>query len=123
MTSYPVNGYAVLLGLCAAVVCWGLLSPVHSLPAWSRTHDKLLHGFAFAVLAVLTYLWLPDAPVGGLWVAMVLAGLASEAAQNFTADRRFCWRDATANAVGAAVGLGGVHLGLVYSDRLAGWPG
>ncbi len=120
MIHFPFNGYAALLCLVAAIVCWGLLSPIHALPAWSRSHDKLLHGFAFAILAVLTHLWLPEAPVVALWTAIVLVGLAGEAAQHFTADRRFCWRDAVANAVGAAVGLGGVQWGLGHADWVAG---
>jgi hypothetical protein len=120
MSPLPVNGFAILLCLAAGVVCWGLLSPVHALPAWSRSHDKLLHGLAFAALAVLANLWLPDAPVAGLWVAMVLAGLAGEVAQHFTAERRFCWRDAVANAVGAAVGLGGVQWGGACSGGFVG---
>lgn len=119
MIHLPVNGFAILLCLVAAVVCWGLLSPVNALPAWSRTHDKLMHGCAFAILAALANLWLPQAHVVGLWGAIVLAGLAGEVAQHFTAERRFCWRDAVANAVGATAGLGGVQWGLAY----AGWPG
>lgn len=119
MMDFPVNGFALLLGLGAVVLCWGLLSPIHALPAWSRTHDKLLHACAFAILAVLANLWLPRAHVSGLWFALVLVGLAGEVAQHFTAHRRFCWRDAVANALGAAVGLVCVQWILGQSD----WSG
>lgn len=118
MSSLPVNVFAVLLGLSVCIICWGLLSPVHALPAWSRTHDKLLHGGAFAFLAVLANLWLPHAPVLGLWCGLVFIGLAGEVAQHFTVHRRFCWRDAVANALGAAVGLGGVQWVLTQTGWL-----
>lgn len=95
-----------LLCLGAAVVLWGLLSPVGRLPAWSHRHDKVLHALAFAILAVLCYLSWPGVHLVALWVLLVLAGLASEGLQQLTPQRRFCWRDATANAIGAAVGLG-----------------
>jgi hypothetical protein len=117
MSGYHINVFAVLLGLSACAICWGLLSPVHALPAWSRSHDKLLHVGAFAFLAVLANLWLPEAPVWGLWGMLVLAGLAGEVAQHFSVHRRFCWRDAVANAIGAAAGLGGVQWALT----LPGW--
>lgn len=100
----------VLLCLGAMVVLWGLLSPVKRLPAWSHKHDKLMHAMAFAVLAVLAYASWPGIHLVGLWLALSLAGLASEGLQHLTPERRFCWRDAAANAAGAAVGLG-----------LAGW--
>lgn len=115
MINLPVNGFAIMLCLAAILVFWGLLSPVHSLPPWSRSHDKLLHGVAFAVLAMLANLWMPEAQVFGLWSFIVVVGLVGEIAQHFTADRRFCWRDAVANAVGAAIGLSGVQWGLSQS--------
>ena len=99
-----------LLCLGALVVLWGLLSPVKRLPTWSHKHDKLLHAVAFAVLAALAYASWPGIHLVGLWLALSLAGLASEGLQQLTPERRFCWRDAAANAAGAAVGLG-----------LAGW--
>ena len=95
-----------LLCLGALVVLWGLLSPVKRLPTWSHKHDKLLHAVAFAVLAALAYASWPGIHLVGLWLALSLAGLASEGLQQLTPERRFCWRDAAANAAGAAVGLG-----------------
>jgi VanZ family protein len=105
MIALPISIYAILLGISACVVCWGLMCPVQSLPAWFRHHDKLLHALAFAGMAVLTTLWLPTVPSLFIWAALVLAGLGGEVAQNFTEQRKFCWRDAIANSVGAAVGL------------------
>ena len=107
MRALPLELYAVLLVIFGAAVCWGLLSPVERLPLWSRTHDKLLHGVAFAILAILASLSLPDTRSGVLWISLVTAGLAGEIAQHMTPHRQFCWRDAVANAVGATVGLVG----------------
>lgn len=116
MNSLPVEFFGILLLLAAGVVLWGLLSPVDALPLWSRTHDKLLHAIAFAILAVLTNLWLREASVGALWGALVLGGLAGEVAQHFSVHRQFCWRDALANAFGATVGLCGVQIFLGLID-------
>ena len=106
MNMFPGNMALGLLCLGAAVVLWGLLSPVQRLPTWSHKHDKLLHAVAFAVLAVLVHASWPSAHLGKLWLILVLAGFASEGLQQLTPSRRFCWRDAVANAVGSAVGLG-----------------
>lgn len=100
-----VNIFAVLLGLSVGLIGWGLMCPVQSLPAWCRNHDKVFHAIAFAGLAVLTSLWLPEVNFFMIWAALTLTGLGGEFAQNFTEQRKFCWRDALANAVGAAAGL------------------
>ena len=107
MSALAAEWYAVVLVICGGVVCWGLLSPVERLPLWSRTHDKLMHGVAFAILAILASLSLPDTRSGVLWISLVAVGLAGEIAQHMTPHRQFCWRDAVANAVGAAFGLAG----------------
>lgn len=106
MRLLPPQVSLALLCLCTVVVLWGLLSPIQRLPAWSHRHDKLLHAAAFALLAVLAYASWPGISVLGLWCVLVLAGLASEGLQQLTAERCFCWRDAAANAIGAAIGLG-----------------
>ena len=106
MTHFLPTLALVLLAVTAAVVLWGLLSPVQSLPVWSHKRDKLLHAIAFAVFAVLASLSWPGVHRIGLWLLLVLAGLVSEGLPHLTPDRRFCWRDATANAIGAALGLG-----------------
>lgn len=116
MTSLPVEIFGILLLFVALVVLWGLLSPVDVLPLWSRTHDKLLHGVAFAILAVLANLWQREAHVGVLWAALVVGGVAGEVAQHFSAYRQFCWRDAVANALGVTVGLSGVQCFLGFID-------
>jgi VanZ family protein len=105
MNTESLNIFFVLLGFGVGLVGWGLLCPVQSLPECFRNHDKILHAVAFAGLAVLTSLWLPEANMFNIWVALTLAGLAGEVAQNFTGQRKFCWRDALANGVGAAAGL------------------
>ena len=105
MNTESVNIFAVLLGISAGLIGWGLVCPVRSLPTWCRDHDKFFHAIAFAGLAVLTSLWPPEANTFMIWVAVTLAGLGGEVAQKFTEQRRFCWRDALANAVGAAAGL------------------
>jgi VanZ family protein len=105
MSTESVNIFAVLLGISAGLIGWGLVCPVQSLPAWCRDHDKVFHAIAFAGLAVLTSLWLPEANTFSIWAVLTLTGLGGEVAQNFTEQRKFCWRDALANAVGAAAGL------------------
>jgi len=105
MSIFSVNIFAVLLAISAGVVCWGLMCPLQSLPGWCRSHDKFFHALAFAGLAMLTSLWLPQAPSLFIWAVLALAGLGGEVAQDFTDQRRFCWRDAMANAGGAAAGL------------------
>lgn len=109
MSGIALSPAAWFFALCAVVLVigWGMLSPVERLPLWSRTHDKLMHGAAFALLAVLASLSLPQAHALTLWVALVVAGIGGEVAQHLSPHRQFCWRDAAANAVGAAVGLGG----------------
>lgn len=107
MTGMTLSQLAqLLLGTVVVAVLWGLLSPIRNLPAWSLRHDKLLHMAGFAVLGLLSCASWPSVDMLALWILLVLAGIASEGLQHFTADRRFCWRDAVANAAGAAVGIG-----------------
>lgn len=115
MTQLVPSIALALLGVGVVVVLWGLLSPVRSLPAWSHRHDKLLHALAFAVFAVLASLGWPEVSPWALWLALTLAGLAGEGLQHLTPDRRFCWRDAVANAMGAALGIGLVTVAPVIS--------
>ncbi len=110
MTDFLPNLPLILLVMGAAVVLWGLLSPVQRLPAWSHKHDKLLHALAFAAFAILASLSWPNFHHMGLWLLLVLIGLASEGLQQLTPERKFCWRDAIANAIGAALGLGLINL-------------
>lgn len=94
-----------LLCIGSVVVLWGLLSPVQNLPVWSRRHDKLLHVFAFAVLAILACLSWPDMSRQKMWILLTGLGLVSECLQQLTPSRRFCWIDSAANATGAASGI------------------
>lgn len=105
MIHVPSDVFGVILLFSSLLVLWGLLSPVEILPLWIRTHDKWMHVMAFGVLAVLTKLWLQDAHVGAIWLALVVAGLLGEVAQHFSVHRQFCWRDALANVLGVTAGL------------------
>lgn len=67
-------------------------------------HDKLEHGFAYALLMV----WFAGfcrrglyAPIGGVLIAL---GLVLEVAQGFTRTRAFDWNDLLADSVGVLVG-------------------
>lgn len=96
---------AVLLSLATIGLFWGLLSPVHCLPLWAHRHDKLWHAVAFAILALLARGCWPGVAAWQLWMALSVVGLVGEGLQHFTVHRRFCWRDALFNALGAAVVL------------------
>mgnify|MGYP003382424914 CR=1 FL=1 len=116
MIQVPPEVFGILLLLCALLVLWGLLSPVDVLPNWIRAHDKWMHAVAFGGLAGLTNLWLQDANVGAIWLALVVAGLLGEVAQHFSVHRRFCWRDALANTLGVTAGLTIIQWLLSLSD-------
>ena len=105
MIHVPSDVFGIILLFSSLLVLWGLLSPVEILPLWIRTHDKWMHVMAFGGLAVLTNLWLQDAHVGVIWLALVVAGLLGEVAQHFSVHRHFCWRDALANVLGVTAGL------------------
>lgn len=106
MNAVPASIALLFLSIGSVVILWGLLSPPENLPAWSRSHDKLLHALAFALLAVLASMSWPDIDHAKMWVWLVLVGLGSECLQQLSPHRKFCWRDTTANAIGAAMGLG-----------------
>ncbi len=116
MTAYLAG---LLLTMCSGLVFLGLVVPVERLPLWTRTHDKLLHAAAFALLAVLASLSLPDTRAMVLWVVLAAAGLMGEIAQHLSPHRQFCWRDALANALGAAAGLTGFQWWLWYWSNWA----
>ena len=96
-----------LLAVCSGLVFLGLIFPIERLPRWSRTHDKLLHAAAFALLAVLASLSMPGTQAVVIWMVLAAAGLMGEVAQHLSPHRQYCWRDAVANALGAAAGLTG----------------
>lgn len=97
--------YISLLSLTAIGLVWGLLSPIQRLPLWVQRHDKAWHVMAFALLAWLAHGCWPNMATWILWAALSVFGLIGEGLQQLTAHRRFCWRDAVANALGAALVL------------------
>lgn len=94
--------FALLFTLAGAMVLWGMLTTHPLVPGWVSRHDKLMHYLAFAFLAALAYGALPGQPGWLLWGALTAMGLLAEGLQHLSASRRFCWRDALANALGAA---------------------
>ena len=110
MTFVPL--FAALFALVAATVLWGMLTTSPLVPGWICRHDKLMHFLAFALLAALAHSAWPGLSGWLLWAVLSGLGLLAEGLQHLSASRRFCWRDATANALGAASMLVIVH-----------WPG
>lgn len=84
---------------------WGMLTRHPRVPQWVHRHDKAMHFGAFALLAALAQVTWPGATAYALWVSLSLVGLLTEGMQHMLTSRRFCWRDATANALGAAAAL------------------
>lgn len=97
--------FAVLFVIAGSVALWGMLSHHPRIPRWVHRHDKAMHFAAFAILAVFARGAWPASPLLHLWVALVLMGLLMEGLQQLLTRRFFCWKDALANALGAAVML------------------
>jgi uncharacterized membrane protein len=96
-------GFSLLFVLTTLGVLWGMLSNHRRIPAWVNRHDKLMHFAAFALLAALAQAAWPSLSWWWLWLSLTLMGLLGEGLQHcLAANRRFCWRDALANALGAA---------------------
>ncbi|RZJ85417.1 MAG: hypothetical protein EOO64_00800 [Massilia sp.] len=95
----------VLLGITATTICVGCLVPNRWLPP--LPNDKFLHFASFALLAVLALRVAEDRLEALFWLlGLLVAGWLIECLQALVPDRRFCWRDLTANAAGiAAVAL------------------
>ncbi|MFM8865915.1 MAG: hypothetical protein ACKOFG_13630 [Limnohabitans sp.] len=107
MTLEPV--FALMFVLTGGIVLWGMLTDAAWVPKWIGRHDKLMHFLAFAGLAALAQAAWPDVPWVFLWMLLTGLGLLAEGLQHLTANRSFCWRDALANALGAAAMLGTLH--------------
>ena len=101
----PALGFAGLFMLTAGLVLWGMLSHHRLIPAWVNRHDKLMHFGAFALLAALAQVAWPSLSRWLLWVSLTAFGLLAEGLQQLLANRRFCWRDALANSLGAATAI------------------
>lgn len=97
--------FVLLFGLTGMVALWGMLSSHPGIPQWVHRYDKAMHFVAFAMLAALAQRAWPTIAASALWVGLSLLGLLTEGMQHLLTSRRFCWRDATANALGAATAL------------------
>lgn len=95
-----------ILWLCTlAAVLVGMLTEAVVIPSWVHRHDKVAHFVAFGMLAGLAHGAWPGLNLWALWFTISTLGLLTEVAQHLTVKRRFCWRDALANALGAAAVL------------------
>jgi len=92
-----------LLGLCTlGAVLMGMLTNAAFIPAWFHRNDKFMHFVAFGALAGMAHGAWPRLDLWVLWGLITTLGVLAEVAQHLTVNRRFCWRDALANALGAA---------------------
>lgn len=91
--------------MTGSVALWGMLSHHPRIPQWVHRHDKVMHFAAFAILAAIARGAWPTITLLHLWVALALMGLLMEVLQQLLTRRFFCWKDALANAMGAAVML------------------
>jgi VanZ family protein len=97
--------FAVLFVIAGSVALWGMLSHHPRIPQWVHRHDKAMHFAAFAILAAFARGAWPATPLLYLWAALTLMGLLMEVLQQLLTRRFFCWKDALANAMGAAAML------------------
>lgn len=93
--------FQILWSCTLVLVLIGMLTAVDLIPSWVHRHDKIAHFVAFGVLAGMAHGAWPNIALSALWGIITLLGLLTEAAQHLTVNRRFCWRDALANALGA----------------------
>lgn len=93
--------FQILWACTLVMVLIGMLTAVNLIPSWVHRHDKIAHFVAFGVLAGMAHGAWPGTALLALWGGITFLGLLTEAAQHLTATRRFCWRDALANALGA----------------------
>lgn len=100
--------YAWLFFITSALVIWGMLSSHRCIPTWVHRHDKAMHFVAFAWLAFLAQGAWPHIGLVSIWYVLTLGGLMGEGLQGLVSQRKFCIKDATANALGAATSLGAI---------------
>ena len=103
MSTHPWFG--LLFMLTCSLALWGMLTRHHLVPEWVHRHDKAMHFLTFALLAALAHGAWPQTTGLTLWFGLSFLGLLTEALQHLLSSRRFCWRDASANAMGAAAVL------------------
>ncbi len=101
--------FGLLFVITGSLALWGMVSHHPRIPAWVHRHDKIMHFVAFAMLAGLAQGALPRTAPLQLWAALAVLGLVAEGLQPVLSSRQFCWKDAIANAVGAATVLGWLH--------------
>ena len=106
----PSNPWFALLFLATtSLALWGMLTRNPAIPPWVHRHDKAMHFLAFALLAALAQGAWSSVSLLHIWFALAALGLRTEGLQELLSERRFCWRDAAANALGAATVLGALH--------------
>lgn len=95
-----------VFGVAVAVILYLTLAPSNDVPGSSLVWDKAAHAIAFGLLAIVGLLmsthrrWAVVAAVIGL-------GLAIEVAQSVMPyGRQGDWRDALADTIGVALGVG-----------------
>lgn len=91
------------LGVCS----WLALTPLPPAPVFEFS-DVLLHGAAFAYLALAARFAFPRAPAWSIALWMIGYGALIEVAQGIGGARLAEWRDLAMDATGIALGLG-VH--------------
>lgn len=101
--------FGLLLAITGSLALWGMLTRHPRIPQWVHRHDKAMHFASFALLAALAQGTWPTATAWALWVCLSALGVVTEGLQHLLTHRHFCWRDAMANAMGAATVLGAVH--------------
>lgn len=97
------------LGLVATL---SLINPPRAL--LEAADDFWLHGFAYAVLALLVAQGWPQHR-RGLWLFLILFGLGVEVLQDQTGYRSFQLTDLAANAAGIAIGACLTLMGVAVS--------
>ena len=98
--------FAWLFVITCALVIWGMLSSHPYIPTWVHRHDKAMHFIAFAWMAYLAQGAWPHMGLLNTWTVLTVGGLMGEALQGLLSRRKFCVKDALANALGAATSLG-----------------
>ena len=101
--------FGLMFVITGSLALWGMLSQHPRIPSWVHRHDKVMHFVAFAILAGLAQGAWPNIAPLQLWTALAVFGLVAEGLQPLLSSRQFCWKDAIANAIGAATVLGLLH--------------
>lgn len=109
MVIHASNLFIALWVAVLMLALWGMLTPSKRIPAWVHQNDKAMHFLVFGLLSGLAHGAWPSVPLFTLWAIHSALGVLGEVAQHHTANHRFCWQDALANAAGAGCVLGGLY--------------